>query len=870
MRPCSRAKQVQHLSKPPPARGQTLTEDRSEFWRKSGIAAAAIEGSAVAMAALDVFSFKIRAVNESFKAIAQGSDLVGANILDWVHSDDRPVLQSLLSTADKKGKPLTREIRFGPRPDGPWRWMLCSNKPLPPEHDGRKTLSLLSCTDINAQKLRELEANERAHRWDYALVSSGLGVWDHDYRRGQFFYSQTWLTMRGYPGGGPQPFGSTEEWLQLVHPDDRDFVANAIERQKTGDPQYMNFEYRERHADGHWIWIECRGDAVSSFSDHKPARIVGTDRDITDRKTAEMLLSRTRQRLELALSTSRIGVFEYNPATGMVIADKRICEIYGFGDEAETYHASRLSALTAPDDLNRLNTALQSLKPGDPPISDEFRINREDDGTVRHVRALMTMRIDDDGQQNILGINWDVTEEVRLRQDLITAKQLAEARNFELDRAKSDIEQAALHDYLTSLPNRRFLDDELSRRVEMAPATASKLALMQIDIDDFKAVNDSYGHGAGDAVLRHAAQVLLSISRHNDFVARVGGDEFAFICSYGNGASGLEQIAKRMLLELSKPLEVGEHRIRIGACVGIVTADACEDLSAGSLMKNSDLALKLAKQQGKNRIAFYSPDLKSAVAANRTPADRLMQAVEQNDFVPFYQPQFDARTLRLTGIETLARWRHADGSFGQPSEFMPLAETLNLMNMIDTSILAQATSDFRRWSDLGLDPPGISLNLSPRRLSDPALVSALEEFELPAGKLTFELLESIFLDEPDDISAYNLKQLRRLGICIDVDDFGTGYTSISGLLKVAPNGLKIARELVLPLPHSPDQRAIVKSIIDIAKTLKIKVIAEGVETRRHAEIVTKLGCDVLQGYWLGRPMPAGEFEKVLRKQTELV
>ncbi|MEO2037890.1 MAG: EAL domain-containing protein, partial [Martelella sp.] len=124
--------------------------------------------------------------------------------------------------------------------------------------------------------------------------------------------------------------------------------------------------------------------------------------------------------------------------------------------------------------------------------------------------------------------------------------------------------------------------------------------------------------------------------------------------------------------------------------------------------------------------------------------------------------------------------------------------------------------------------------------------------------------------EPDDISAYNLKQLRRLGICIDVDDFGTGYTSISGLLKVAPNGLKIARELVLPLPHSPDQRAIVKSIIDIAKTLKIKVIAEGVETRRHAEIVTKLGCDVLQGYWLGRPMPAGEFEKVLRKQTELV
>ncbi|WP_180897574.1 sensor domain-containing protein [Martelella soudanensis] len=820
------------------------------------------------MAVLDVGSFAIRAVNESFQALAPESDLLGGIVFDWVHSDDRPCLQSLLSPAARTGKPLAREVRFGPRPDGPWRWMLCSSNLLPPEHEGSETLSLLNCVDIDAQKLRELEANERAHRWDYALVSSGLGVWDHDYRRGQFFYSQTWMTMRGYPAGGPRPFTSTEEWLQLVHPDDRDFVANAIERQKAGDSQYMNFEYRERHADGHWIWIECRGDAVSNFSDHSPARVVGTDRDITDRKNAEMLLSRTRQRLELALSTSRIGVFEYNPATGMVIADRRIGEIYGFEEKPETFDVSRLGAITDPDDRNRIRTTLQSLKPGDPPHSDEFKITREDDGTVRHIRALMTMRIDDEGQRNILGINWDVTEEVRLRQDLITAKQLAEARNFELDRAKSDIEQAVMHDYLTGLPNRRFLDDELSRRVEMMPASSSKLALMQIDIDDFKAVNDSYGHGTGDAVLQHTAQVLLSVSRHNDFVARVGGDEFAFISSYGNGSGSLEQVAKRMLLELSKPIELGEHRIRIGACVGIVTADACEDVSTGALMKNSDLALKRAKQQGRNRIAFYTPDLNNAVAANRTPADQLMQAVEQSDFIPFYQPQFDAKTLRLTGVETLARWRHADGSFGQPSEFIPLAETLNLMNMIDTSILSQATSDYRRWSELGLDPPGMSLNLSPRRLSDPALVSALEEFDLPAGKLTFELLESIFLDEPDDISAYNLKQLRRLGIGIDVDDFGTGYTSITGLLKVAPNGLKIARELILPLPQSPDQRAIVKSIVDIAKTLKIKVIAEGVETKRHAEIVTKLGCDVLQGYWLGRPMPASEFEKVLRRQTE--
>ena len=819
------------------------------------------------MVALDLQSCSILGINNSFQAIAPGRHLIGANITDWVHDDDRPLLHALLSPDPDHGKSSAREIRFGQRPDGPWRWMLCSLSSLPSEHDKRR--GLLSCANIDGPKVREIEANERGRRWDFALVSSGLGVWDHDYRHGQFFYSQTWLSMRGYPSGGPAPFSSTEEWLESVHPDDRAFVAKAIAHQKTGDPQYMNFEYRERHADGHWIWIECRGDAVAYLPDHTPARIVGTDRDITDRKNDELLLARTRQRLELALSTSRIGVFEFNQTSGIVHADARIGEIYGLDDLPTVFDVERLSSLVDPDDAQRIRTNSLSLAPEDEPLSDEFTIIRESDRVVRHIRCLITKRIDEAGQNYILCINWDVTDEVRLRQDLTTAKQLAEARNFELDRAKSDIEQAALHDYLTALPNRRFLDDELSRRVDMITSSNSKLALVQIDIDDFKAVNDTYGHGAGDAVLRHAAKVLLSASRHNDFVARMGGDEFGLLINLGNGAGGVEQVARRLLLEMSKPIEFAGERIRVGACIGIVTADDCgDDLSAGTMLKNSDLAIKRAKQMGRNRIAYYTPDLKFAVAVNRTPTDRLMQAVEDNDFIPFYQPQYDARTLKLAGVETLARWRHADGSFGPPAEFLSLAETLNLMNMIDTSIMGQAVGDFRRWSELGLDPPRMSLNLSPRRLSDPALVSTLETFDLPTGKLTFELLESIFLDEPDDISAYNLKQLRRLGIGIDVDDFGTGYTSITGLLKVAPNSLKIARELIMPLTRSPHQRAIVKSIVDIAKTLKIKVIAEGVETKRHAEIVTELGCDVLQGYWLNRPMAADAFENVLRRQME--
>lgn len=845
-----------------------MAESGREFWNRPGLAAAAIERSSVAMAFLDLRSSAILSVNDSFRALVPGIDPEGQSALECVHDDDRPLLQSLLASKPKAARSPAQEVRLGPQINGPWRWTLCSMTPLASETAENEALAILSCVDIDTQKLRELETAERAHRWNFALVSSELGVWDHDYRRGQFFYSDTWLTMRGHSPNAPRPFNSTEEWLQFVHPDDRSFVAKAIERQRAGDLQYMNFEYRERHADGHWMWIECRGGAVSYFPSHSPARIVGTDRDITDRKNADNLLARTRQRLELALTTSQIGVFEEDLANDKLIIDQRIAEIFGLNDKPLTLKTERIDKLVAVEDLQRIKSAMNAVKAEDRPFSDEFRITRENDGAVRHIRCLITLQIDDDGRKKIVGVNWDITDEFRLRQELITAKQLAEARNFELDRAKSDIEQAALHDYLTGLPNRRFLDEELSRRVEVLLPASNRLALMQIDIDDFKAINDSYGHGAGDEVLRHTAKVLLKLGRLTSFVARVGGDEFAYICSYDGNPASLEQTAKRIMLELSKPIKMGEERIRIGACIGIVAADEVEELSAATLMKNSDLALKRAKQLGRNRIAFYSPELKVAVSANRTPADRLMQAVEQNEFVPFYQPQYDARTRRLSGFETLARWRHSDGRYGEPAEFLPLAETLNLMNMIDTSILGQAARDYKRWSELGLNPPGMSLNLSPRRLSDPALISIIEDFGLPYGKLTFELLESIFLDEPDDISAYNLKQLKRLGIGIDVDDFGTGYTSITGLLKIAPNGLKIARELVLPLPRSPDQRAIVKSIVDIAKTLKIKVIAEGVETRRHAEIVTELGCNVLQGYWFARPMPANDFEALLRKQTE--
>ncbi|PRX10390.1 UNVERIFIED_ORG: PAS domain S-box-containing protein/diguanylate cyclase (GGDEF)-like protein [Martelella mediterranea] len=832
------------------------------------LAFAVVENSPLAIAVLDLAGLKVLAANRNFKALALQVVLEGQSILNCLHEDDHQRMKDLVGPAsglsDKQARP---ELRLAPHPDGPWRWMLASATILPESSEGEPGRALVYFTDIDAQKRHELLESERAQRWDYALVSSGLGVWDHNYRTQEFFYSQTWRTLRGYDPASPVPFSRTQEWLQLVHPEDRDHVAHAIERQKVGDPDYMNFEYRERHADGHWIWIECRGDAVEYFPDKKPARIIGTDQDITERKNAEALLAHTRQRLEMALATSQIGIFEHVRNSSTVYADPRISEIYGFEDRPESFDLQRALDLIHPDDLKRIMTISENLIVNREPMTAEFRVYRENDGALRHVRHLIRLYNSGTDDEKVIGINWDVTEEVRLRQDLVTAKQLAEARNFELDRAKSDIEHAALHDYLTSLPNRRFLEDELERRVGVAAKTGTKVALMQFDVDDFKAVNSTYGHAAGDRVLRHTARVLVDMSKHNDFVSRMGGDEFAMIVSYEDEAGKLEQMARRLQLELAKPLSFDDVRFRISASIGLATQENEGENDAASLLRESDLALKSAKAKGQGQIVLYSPDIRATHTTDRMPSDRLMQAIDQDDFVPFYQPQYEAGTLELHGIETLARWRHADGSFGEPASFIPLAQSLNLMNMIDASILSQALEDHSRWRETGLTPPRLSLNLSPHRLSDPALITSLQKMDLSAGTLTFELLESIFLDEQDDVSAYNLRQIRRLGINIDVDDFGTGYTSIIGLLKVAPNGLKIARELVAPLPHSHEQRAIVKSIIEIGKTLNIKIIAEGVETRQHARILTDLGCDVLQGYWLARPLPAQAMETLLRRKT---
>ncbi|MET0748691.1 MAG: EAL domain-containing protein, partial [Rhizobium sp.] len=596
-----------------------------------------------------------------------------------------------------------------------------------------------------------------------------------------------------------------------------------------------------------------------------PTRIIGTDTDISQRKAAEELLAHTSRRLDLALEISRIGVFEANVETGDVEWDERLLSIYGLENTSHVKQAGFWEATIHPEDRDgALRYASAHLTSADG-FAQEYRIVRPD-GSVRVVRARAAPFVDDDGRRKMIGANWDVTSEVALREDLKRAKELAEARNVELETAKEQIEHLALHDHLTGLANRRYLDRMLTTRADECKADGSVLVILHIDLDRFKQINDTLGHRAGDMMLMHAADVLRSSLSSDDFVARIGGDEFVIVCKRPTFSRKVSTFAAAIIQQLHKPVHYESHDIRFGASIGIAF-DSGAGLDAKQLLLNADIALYRAKASGRNRFEFFSLDARQHIVTTKRLSDEILLGIERQEFIPFYQPQFSAKTLDVVGAEALIRWHHPQRGLLTPDQFLSTADDLDVVATLDGLVLELALADQQRWRDAGIDIPKISVNVSARRLADPNLGRTLRALKIKPGTVSFELLESISLDHCDEVSITNLSRLRRLGIDIEIDDFGTGHASIVSLLRLSPKTLKIDRELIRPLLQSAEQRRLVGSIIEIGRSQKIEVTAEGVETLEHARILAELGCDSLQGYALARPMAGADIPSFVRAQS---
>ncbi|TYR30217.1 EAL domain-containing protein [Mesorhizobium microcysteis] len=604
-----------------------------------------------------------------------------------------------------------------------------------------------------------------------------------------------------------------------------------------------------------------------------PAIITGRlieerQKNIGELKRRETQLAHLSSRLGLALDTSKVAVWETVVGSDTEYWDPRMNEMYGHPVDDGPRTLQDWEQRVHPDDRERASAEFMGIFENGSYTS-QYRIVL-DDGTVRHIRALGTLQAEEGQPSRIVGVNWDVTADVSLHEELKRANALTEARNAELEITKARIEYNALHDSLTGLPNRRYLDDLLAEHAARFARGEETAALLQIDLDRFKQINDTLGHAAGDAMLVHAAEILRSTVEPGDFVARIGGDEFVVVRRWAAddahaSVRSLAKLAERIIERMQQPLAYEGHDSRVGVSIGIATdMDSLADPLR--LLVNADIALYRAKDRGRNRHQFFNDALQAEIITTKRVADNILTGLEENQFTAHYQPQFHAETLEVIGVEALARWNHPTDGLLAPNAFLKIAEELNVVATIDRLILERALLDFHQWESVGLNVPKVSVNVSARRLHDDELIKSLRQMNIRPGAVAFELVESIFLDENDELITWNVDQIKELGIDIEIDDFGTGYASIVSLMKLKPRRLKIDRQLVMPIVHSPGQRQLVGSIIDIGRSLGIEVLAEGVETMEHARVLRQLGCNALQGYAFAKPMSAGDLVEFIRSR----
>jgi diguanylate cyclase (GGDEF)-like protein/PAS domain S-box-containing protein len=435
-------------------------------------------------------------------------------------------------------------------------------------------------------------------------------------------------------------------------------------------------------------------------------------------------------------------------------------------------------------------------------------------------------------------------------------------------RTEAALRHQALHDPLTGLANRVLLSDRLDQALKQAARLGDSLAVLILDVDDFKAVNDTFGHQVGDELLREIGVRLRASTRETDTIARMGGDEFGILLPGLEGRHDAEHGARRLIAAFEEPLEVDGHRLAVGASLGIALYPEHGDDAAG-LLRRADVALYAAKRAAR-RSSFYATEDDQFSPRRLALRAELREAIENDGLEVHFQPKVACATARVVGVEALVRWRHPEHGLMAPDQFIPIAEHSGLIAPLTGVVLRRSLAARAAWAELGWQLP-VAINLSPRQLHDRQLpdtiATLLSSVGATAGGIQFELTESAVMADVEralDI----LGRLERMGVKLSIDDFGTGYSSLSHLRRLPVAEIKIDKSFVLDLADNRPDRTIVRGIVDLGHNLGLSVAAEGVQNEETLELLTGFGCDVAQGHHLGRPMPAAELAEWLRGRAE--
>jgi len=434
-----------------------------------------------------------------------------------------------------------------------------------------------------------------------------------------------------------------------------------------------------------------------------------------------------------------------------------------------------------------------------------------------------------------------------------------------LQKVNAELLQLALHDPLTKLPNRSLLEDRINRALAHARRNGKFVGLLFLDLDRFKAVNDSLGHHAGDELLRAVAERLVSSVRDDDTVSRIGGDEFVILLHEVADAQAAAKVGQKILNDLSAPFDVGAQRLHVTPSIGI-SLFPHDGAEAHDLIVNADAAMYHVKKSGRNNFQFFSPEMNGGAREQLLLHNNLRRAVENSEFELHYQPKFSAASNQLTGMEALLRWRDPERGLIPPGSFIPVAEESALIIPIGEWVLREACRQNKAWQRLGYPPVRVAVNLSGSQFRHKNLLevieSALDDAGLDPRYLELELTESVVMH--DVLAAANtLERIAATGVHVSIDDFGTGYSSLAHLKRFPIEKLKVDQSFVREITTSADDAAIVAAIIGLAHNLRLSVVAEGVETSAQLEVLHRMGCDEYQGYLGGRPMTVADFQAML-------
>ena len=428
-----------------------------------------------------------------------------------------------------------------------------------------------------------------------------------------------------------------------------------------------------------------------------------------------------------------------------------------------------------------------------------------------------------------------------------------------------EVNRLAAYDELTGLPNRARFQDELATRIARADGAAGEVALMFVDLDRFKAVNDTLGHAAGDKLLTVIAGRLRHAVRESDLVARLGGDEFVVLLGRGGDDATLQMIADRLLEQIARTVPIGEHRVHVSGSIGIARYPD-DGADADTLLRNADTAMYLSKDAGKATWRHFTAELAARQRAEYAVEEELRRALERDELRLVYQPLFDTQRLTCTGVEALIRWQHPRRGLLTPNHFLDVAEESGLLVPIGRWVVQRACRQLAEWRDAGLAIPSCSVNLSLKQFASPTLVDdvreALEGAGIPGTMLEVEITESQMMADPDRVQAI-LLQLRGLGVRVAIDDFGTGYSSLAYLKRLSARTLKVDRSFVRGLPQDKEDVAIMRAVLALGHSVGMQVVAEGVETEEQLAFLKDLGCDRVQGYLLGRPQAPEAIQALL-------